>query len=350
MTPLGCLVVYCAVISTASLAGGWLPNVMRLTHKRMELMLSFVAGAMLGVAVLHMLPHAVMIRLALPVDDDVAHGHGLVEPVALWLLGGFLLMFFVERFFAFHHHEAAEVDESEIVTHSQHHHDDDQDHDHPGHHADRGRDDRAVLSNASTQHGRGSDGHLHRAGLTWTGAAAGLTIHSVVEGIALAASITGESHGGAARLVGLGTFLVIVLHKPFDAMTLATLMLAGGESRSHRLLMNALFSMVVPIGAAAFWLGLASADAPMGAAALSAALAFSAGTFLCIALSDLLPELRFHRHDRLKLSAALLAGLAVAWGTALLESRAHDHAHHDASPAAERVGESHDHGHANHQH
>jgi zinc and cadmium transporter len=40
-------------------------------------------------------------------------------------------------------------------------------------------------------------------------------------------------------------------------------------------------------------------------------LAFSAGTFLCIALSDLLPELQFHEHDRWKLSVALLAGLAL---------------------------------------
>ena len=40
-------------------------------------------------------------------------------------------------------------------------------------------------------------------------------------------------------------------------------------------------------------------------------LAFSAGTFLCIALSDLLPELQFHEHDRVKLSLALLAGVAL---------------------------------------
>ena len=45
---------------------------------------------------------------------------------------------------------------------------------------------------------------------------------------------------------------------------------------------------------------------------LGYALGFCAGTFLCIASSDLLPELQFHSHDRFKLSAALLAGLAVA--------------------------------------
>jgi zinc and cadmium transporter len=42
------------------------------------------------------------------------------------------------------------------------------------------------------------------------------------------------------------------------------------------------------------------------------ALAFCAGTFLCIACADLLPELQFHSHDRLKLTLALAAGLGVA--------------------------------------
>ena len=57
-----------------------------------------------------------------------------------------------------------------------------------------------------------------------------------------------------------------------------------------------------------------------GSGLVSAALAFSAGTFLCIAMSDLLPELQFHQHDRGKLSAALLLGLGVAWGIGALES------------------------------
>ena len=311
MTALGWMVLYCIAIAAVSLCGGWLPTVMRLTHKRMELMLSFVAGAMLGVAVLHMLPHAVMMRMEQAGTAHVAHGHDLVQPVGLWLLAGFLLMFFVERFFAFHHHEAAELDEGEAM------------HDEDHVHAACNHDHHSTRATAAVA----GDEHLQRAGLTWTGAAAGLTIHSAAEGIALAASIAGESHGGAGGIVGLGTFLVIVFHKPFDAMTLATLMLAGGRSRSLRLAVNFLFSLIVPIGAAVFWLGLASPDAPLGSAWVSAALAFSAGTFLCIALSDLLPELRFHQHDRFKLSAALLAGLAVAWGTAALESRAHIHDH-----------------------
>ena len=52
---------------------------------------------------------------------------------------------------------------------------------------------------------------------------------------------------------------------------------------------------------------------------LGGALAFCAGTFLCIACADLLPELQFHSHDRLKLSLALTAGLGVASSSASLK-------------------------------
>jgi zinc and cadmium transporter len=75
--------------------------------------------------------------------------------------------------------------------------------------------------------------------------------------------------------------------------------------------LNGLFALASPIGAALFYLG-ANHLAGGNASALGIALAFCAGSFLCIASSDLLPELQFHSHDRFKLSAALLAGLGVA--------------------------------------
>jgi hypothetical protein len=57
-------------------------------------------------------------------------------------------------------------------------------------------------------------------------------------------------------------------------------------------------------------------------------LAFSAGTFLCISLSDLLPELQFHQHDRVKLSLALVAGLGIAYAAGKLEAVTHSsHSH-----------------------
>ncbi|MFB3137829.1 MAG: hypothetical protein ACE10B_01235, partial [Phycisphaerales bacterium] len=64
MSPIALLVMYCGLILAASLIGGWVPLLIRLTHERMELAVSFVSGVMLGVALLHLLPHAWMQRAA----------------------------------------------------------------------------------------------------------------------------------------------------------------------------------------------------------------------------------------------------------------------------------------------
>lgn len=285
------LIIYCLLILVASLVGGWVSLSLRLTHKRMELFVSFVAGVMLGVGLLHMLPHALLAQAML----NHADAHDQFQPVILWLLAGFLTMFFIERFFCFHHHEPPLP---QLHDHSvdDHHH--------------------------SHQHSHHPIHSRHK--LTWTGAAIGLGIHSLIEGIALAASLEAARHDDHdhAALVGLGTFLVIFLHKPFDSLTLSTLMSIGGRSLGLRHLVNAAFGLLVPVGIALFYLGLvglSTNDQRM----ISAALAFSAGTFLCIAMSDLLPELQFHQHDRGKLSVALLSGLALAWLISVLESRMH---------------------------
>lgn len=263
---LSLLIVYCLLILLASLAGGWIPLWVRLTHSRMELASSFVAGLMLGVALLHMLPHALV-----EMGPD-----GSFDQITAWLLVGFLMMFFVERFFCFHHHEVPDADG-------------------------------ARAAQPAAPHG-------HE--LTWTGAAIGLSVHSVIAGVALGASVKASNQGVA--LAGLGTFLAIVLHKPFDSMTLGALMAVGRRSMRARHLVNGLFGLVVPLGVALFYLGVGG-DGGLGPGVISGALAFSAGTFLCISLSDLLPELQFHQHDRFKLSAALLLGLALAWGAGRLE-------------------------------
>jgi zinc and cadmium transporter len=120
---------------------------------------------------------------------------------------------------------------------------------------------------------------------------------------------------------------VIALHKPFDAMTISMLMGRGGWSLPWRHTINGLFSLAIPVGVLIFYFGIMQEqfdpNAPMQKFYIACALAFSAGTFLCISLSDLLPELQFHRHDRVKLSAALLLGLAVAHLAAQLEAAAH---------------------------
>jgi zinc and cadmium transporter len=146
--------------------------------------------------------------------------------------------------------------------------------------------------------------------LSWVGTALGMTLHSLLDGLALAASVMAAKKGEDS-LAGLGVALVVILHKPFDAMAVTTLMTASGSSRNSRHLLNGLFSLASPLGAVLFMVG-ASQFADSNAVFLGSSLAFCTGTFLCISCSDLLPELQFHSHDRFKLSIALLAGLGVA--------------------------------------
>jgi len=153
--------------------------------------------------------------------------------------------------------------------------------------------------------------------LSWVGTALGMTLHSLLDGLALAASVMAAKQG-QERLAGLGVAMVVILHKPFDAMAVTTLMTAGGSSRASRHLLNGLFALASPLGAVLFLLG-ASQFADSNGVFLGCSLAFCTGTFLCIASSDLLPELQFHSHDRFKLSVALLAGLGVALGIKFFE-------------------------------
>lgn len=305
MTPALVLGLYCVLIAAASWAGGYLPLRLKLGHTSMQLLMSAVAGFMFGVALLHMLGHAL-------VDAPI-------QLTLLWLLAGFLVMFFTERFFAFHVHDPRQA---EAMMHGQPVDacDDPEHHHHGGH-------------------------HPHAARLSWTGATIGMTIHSLIGGIALAAAFAAElatqsqAHTGhdpavgtVAGWAGLPVFLAIVLHKPLDALTITSLAKGGGLSHRAALRLNAGFALVVPIGVLLAYLGLTAAfDHPQY---LAYALAFSAGTFICVALSDLLPEVQFHQHDRVKLSAALLIGLALAWGVGVLEHALGDpHAHRDGSHA-----------------
>ena len=297
ISPNWLLAIYCALVMLASLVGGWFLLIIRPTHSRLQMAISLVAGLMLGIALLHFLPDAV----------DQLHS---IDRAAGWVLSGFLTMFFVQRFFHFHHHDVPEGD-PEDCCHG--HEGDEETHEHE-HHAH-------TLAAKSAQH------------LSWVGTALGLTLHSLLDGLALAASVEAGTHGHA-RLAGLGVALVVILHKPFDAMAVSTLMTAGGSSRNSRHILNWAFALVSPIGAVLFYFG-ASHVTGSNAAFLGCSLAFCAGTFLCIAGSDLLPELQFHSHDRFKLSVALILGLMVAVVIKQLEDGEPDPS---AAPAVTQAG------------
>jgi zinc and cadmium transporter len=272
------LTVYLLLTATAALLGGASISLLRLGHRSTQVLLSFTGGVLLGVGLLHLLPHAAM---ALGGDIEATMG---------WALIGFFLMFLLERAFHAHAHQAAESA---------------CDHDHGGHHHHH-------HATPATRRGR----------LAWYGAFAGLSLHSLADGAALAAATNVDP------ATGFATFLAIVLHKPLDAAIITTLLVSAGASLRLRTLANFGYALVVPIGAISFLVSLSIFGGERDAA-VGVALALAGGAFVCIAAADLLPEVQFHTHDKVLLTTVLALGLALAWGMAILERSTHDHSSHN---------------------
>lgn len=315
------LIVYSLLVVLASLLGGWLPSLVELTHRRMQLLLSAVAGVMLGVALLHLLPHAAMELNSL----DRACG---------WATAGLLAMFFLMRGFHAHSHaidcpgETAQADPTQACA-TPHAHE----------HAPAVPAERAA--------------GVKRRGISWTGAAFGLTVHTMIDGAAVAAAIAADNAaaaGGEAghvhALAGLGTFAAVALHKPLDSLSIATIMASQGWPPALRRWVNLGYALACPAGALLFWCGVGTLGASN--ALVGGALAFAAGVFLCVALADLLPEVEYHAHDRLSLSAALVLGVLAAYGIGFLEP---GHVHALRRDATEQGHAPHDHSaHESHGH
>ena len=275
---------YAVLVVTASLIGGALPGKLRLTHARMQHVISLVAGLMLGVATLHLLPHA------------TAGGRMSADAACGYMLGGVVAMFLLLRAFHFHVHEPAPLMDEDPAG------------------PDRVRVDHEC---SAPGHDHGHDhSETPRGRLGWAGMFFGMSVHTLIDGFALGAAVAaGLSHDADALFPGIGILAAVALHKPLDAMSVTALMQRDGWSAAWRAAVNGLLAAVCPFGAAMLLWGLSGGPSlPTGPV-----LAFSAGVFLTIALSDLLPEMEFHSHDRFTLTLSLLAGIALSVAIRFLE-------------------------------
>lgn len=320
MSPTLWLVLNCSFAILAALAGGWLPMFVRFTHRRSQLILSFVSGLMLGVAMFVLLPHAL-------------EADGSIDRSMLAMMAGLLVMFGMLRAFHFHQHgPAATVPQTTLDLATQdglpilatHTHDHSHDHDH----------------SHGCSHGVHAHDHDHK--LSWLGVGFGLGVHTFLDGVMLAASVQADALMHSSGWLGLGAFLAIVLHKPLDSMAISSLMAVGGWPLGMRQLVNLAFSMTLPLGAVVFTLTLGQFESHQGTV-VALALAFSAGALLCIALADLLPEIQFHDHDRVTLTLLLLAGVTTAYIAAQIEHAGHNH-------SGSHAGHNHSHAHGADEH
>lgn len=127
----------------------------------------------------------------------------------------------------------------------------------------------------------------------------GLFLHSLTDGIALGVSLT-------IPHLGLVVFVAIFLHKSMEAFSLTSILLHEHKTKTLLFLANLALLLAVPMGAALSLLWLKMTHFHI----TGIALAFSAGTFLHISLSDLLPEV--HRHSFLKNQAILFFIIGLA--------------------------------------
>jgi zinc and cadmium transporter len=286
--------IYALVVAILSLAGAALPLCRKPSHAQLQIYLSMAAGALLGAALFHLLPES---------SEHIHSSFGL--PAVL----GVAVVFLLQRYLAPHSHEPPQSPMPEG----------DENHNHG--HCEHGHEHR---------HGHGHD-HGHH-GMVGSGSVVGvlaLSIHSFFDGVAIAAVSAGNAPGFAT----LAVFLSVLIHKPMDGLSVSVLLLNAGVRTRTLWGVQVAYALLVPIGALAFF-------ATTGAVAdnstlVGYTLAFSAGTFLAIALTDLLPEIQFHAHDRHKLSGAMALGLLVMWVTSLIgHASGDDH----ADPAGRTVG------------
>ncbi len=277
------LLGYCVAVFAASMLGGRISALGALTHTRTQVVMSLVAGLILGMALYHLLPHGL----------ERISGPGNIEKGALWCLLGVVLMVGLQRMFQFHQHDFS--------------------------------NEAKALRSDHPQSGKA----LRVGGVA--GVIFGLAVHTIIEGVALGASTQAsiQHDGGIKALPGLDAFLAILLHKPLDAYSIMFVVRLAGWSRGACNWVNLGYALLCPLAAlASFWVG-SQLGAAAGGELAGYVLCFAAGTFLCVALSDLLPEIHFHTHDRLKLIVAFLVGVAFAYALHLVEAgTAHHHHHH----------------------
>jgi zinc and cadmium transporter len=258
------LAAYSGAILAGSLAGGALPLLGHIG--RSDALLSFSAGVMLGAAFFYMLPEAV-------------HLGG--PDVVPWTVAGFLFLFLLERFVLVH--VCAEPGPSERL------------HDHPAPRPD------GLRGHPNHDHAHEATGcDVHTLGVA---AFVGLSLHTLVDGFALGAAQSQPA-------LGLLVFAAILAHKIPSSVSLSAILRAEGYSRRQTLWLNASFALMVPLGAVLY----VALDRVVHAQAFTAvALAASAGSFLQLSLSDILPDLHRRGGNRWRISAALLGGLLVMW-------------------------------------
>lgn len=237
------LAIQALLASLATLFGGWL--VVRFLHGQaatMRLISGVAAGYLLSAAIVRIIP------------ESLEQGG---EGTAFWVLGGFLLVHVMEHGITMHFHYGEET-------------------------------------------------HIDGGPMTGIMALVGLSLHSFMDGLALAAAVHSSSN------LGLFMFMALILHRIPEGATISSIFLVRGFGRRGALLASAGLAAATLIGAMS-QSALHMSPAPV--------LALAGGLVIYVASSDLLPEAQ--KEKGWKSTLALLTGFGLFLLTALIAPHRH---------------------------
>lgn len=218
---------------------------------------SFAIGALLGAALLALLPHAITVNENVDMHD-----------LGLTILIGLLGFFVLEKMVLWRHCHSSHCElhsPSEVHT--------------PGH---------------AHQHGKDASGTL---------IIIGDAVHNLVDGVLIAAAFMTDID------LGIVTALAVAAHEIPQEIGDFAILLNSGYKRGRALLFNVLASMATLVGAVIAYYSLQSMQQ-----ALPYILAIAASSFIYIAVADLIPGL----HKRTELRETLQQITLIALGVAVI--------------------------------
>src|SRR5690242_12329415 len=231
-------------------------------------MVSFATGALLGAALLALIPHAVQ-----------GAGMDKVHEVGIALIAGIALFFILQKFLLWRHCHDDHCSEHPVG-------DDPHAHDHRGHGA----------------HDHGDHSH-DQARKKASGALVmvGDALHNVMDGVLIAAAFLTDVH------LGIVTALAIMAHEIPQEVGNFAVLLHSGASRQRALVLNLLTSLTAVLGGVVGFFALEES-----LKALPFALAVAASSLLYVAVADLIPGLHRRVDGKSSVTQVILIGLGIA--------------------------------------
>jgi zinc and cadmium transporter len=209
--------------AAANLLGGLFIARRQWSRRYLKYFIALGAGFMLATALIEMIPESLKLR-----GEARSAFFGDTSAVFVFVLAGYFLVHFFEHTIAPHFHFGEETHHQEV-----------------------------------------SGAHAGYAALL------GLVIHTFFDGVAIASGLL------VSNWLGGVIFVAIFLHKIPEGFTIASLMLASGQSRRVAFVSSAILGGATLVGVALMF---------MLRSAVSDALPVSAGVTLYVAASDLIPE------------------------------------------------------------